>query len=178
MRRAEVDRLLANHRANEGRCKHLEAEIKRLEAELEREKRDIAAEAVASATAPRVLDGMPHERGISKPTERLGIALADGWIPTHMRDLMDDIDADRRELARRELERAFVSAWLDGLPDRERWIIQQQVIDHVYWRDVAARYALVWGVDYSIDTLKRIKARALGMIYAIVEDERHTSAGA
>lgn len=163
MTRDNVNELLANHRTNTGRCLYLEAEIDRLRGEINRAKANLAMD-VATAHNYELSD-MPRGSAVGQPTERLGLRLASGWTPDYISDMERELAGLEREHRERATRRTFVEAWLNGLAERERWLIEQQVIDGVYWRDVLIRYRRKFGADCSLDTLKRVKAKALDTIY-------------
>ena len=48
-------------------------------------------------------------------------------------------------------------------------MIEMQIIDAVIWREILAKYQQVYGEYRSKDTLKRIRDRALDMIYDMAE---------
>ena len=165
MTHEKVDEMLKSYRFEIGRCGHLEVEIRQTEVEIERVKHE-AAEEVASLQSPQ-LTGMPHGTSISSPTERAGIALASGWKPDYLKQMEKDLAEMQKEYNQRRLTVAFVSSWLQGLTERERWIVEHQVIDGEFWKDVMAGYKSRYGEESSKDSLKRLKSRAMEKIYAM-----------
>ena len=167
MTRESVDKLLANHRKNRGRMEYLKAEIYRLEIEINVARRNLALDA---ATAHNYeLSDMPRGTAVSQPTERIGLQLASGWEPDYIKSMDKEKERYQQEFDVREIDAMFVTAWLHGLPDRERWIIETQVIDGVFWRDVLIQYKRQFGIDTSKDTLQRLKAKALQQIYEMAQ---------
>ncbi len=63
----------------------------------------------------------------------------------------------------------FVEAWLKGLTEKERWIVEVQIIDRMTWNNVIAQHQSKYGTQMSKDTLKRLKNRALAKIYQMAE---------
>lgn len=167
MRREKVDEMLKAYRFEVGRCGHLKTEIGQLE------------KAISCATATmdediitiqaQQLTGMPHGTTVGNPTERLGIMLASGWIPNDITEMQDELKKARQEYDQRHANVLFVTAWLNGLPERERWIVEHQVVDGEYWKEVAAKYKTAFLEDYSKDSLKRLKQRAMEKIYKMAE---------
>lgn len=113
------------------------------------------------------MSGMPRGGKLSDPTARIGIAVADGCMTDDMKILQKEIEDLEYELRKRKIVVHFVAAWLDGLNEKERWIIEKQVIDGSYWREVIFSYKAKFGDEYSKDGLKRIKKNALNKIYRI-----------
>lgn len=165
MTHEKVDEMLKSYRFEIGRCGHLEVEIRQIEEALARARSDAAAD-VASLQSPQ-LTGMPHGSTVSSPTERAGIALASGWLPEYIKQMDSDLAELRKEYSQRYLTVMFVSSWLQGLTERERWIIEHQVIDGEFWKDILARYKSAYSEECSKDSLKRLKSRALEKIYAM-----------
>ena len=165
MTKEKVDLLLSNHRENVGRCLHLQAEIAELQSSIADAERNLATD-LAWAHSYELSD-MPHGTAVSQPTEKIGLQLASGWKPDYIVTMQQRLAECEREQQEREINRMFVDGWLKGLPDRERWLIENQVIDKVFWRDILIRYRQRFETDLSKDTLQRVKARALEQIYAM-----------
>lgn len=167
MRSETVDKLLAEHRENVGRCLHVEAEIVRLKGELKAAEQNLALD--MSTAHNYELSDMPRGTEVGQPTERIALKLASGWKPDYVEKIEAEIAALEGEHDVRSQNRLFVEGWLLGLPERERWLIETQVIDGVYWRDVLIRYRQKFGVDVSKDTLQRVKAQAMERIYEMAK---------
>jgi len=163
MRHEKVDEMLKAYRFEVGRCGHLEIEIMQLEKEIARCKRMAAEE--ASSVQPQQLTGMPHGTTVSSPTERIGIMLASGWQPEYIVEMEKELTLLQDEYSERKLTVLFVSSWLQGLSERERWIVEHQVIDGEYWKDIATAYKLAYSEESSKDSLKRLKSKAMSKIY-------------
>lgn len=163
----QVNELLRNHKLAVGRCGHLAAELASLEREIERETRTMV-EDVASVGAQN-LTGMPKGNAVGNPTERIGIKLADGWKSERLLDLEEKWLKVKAEYEKIQTAVSYVNAWLNGLTDRERWIVEKQVIDAEYWKVILIRYREEFEEFTSKDTLKRLKARAMEKIYEMAE---------
>ena len=167
MTREKVDEMLKAYRFEVGRCGHLEAEISQLEKAIQQATATLDED--VTAAKPQQLSGMPHGSTVGSPTERLGIMLASGWIPDEIREMQDELKETRQEYERRYFTVMFVTAWLNGLPERERWIVEHQVIDGEYWKEVIAKFNAAFREDASKDSLKRLKQRAMEKIYRMAE---------
>ena len=75
----------------------------------------------------------------------------------------------QEEYAERKKTVDYVGAWLEGLPERERWMVETQIMDGVVWREVVLQYQEKYGEYRSKDTLKRIRDKALDLIYDMAE---------
>lgn len=167
MRREKVDEMLKAYRFEVGRCGHLETQIMQLKREIDLCKKYIPEE--LASIQPQQLTGMPHGTTVSSPTERSGILLASGWQPEYISAMEAELKSLEEEYSERQFTVLFVSSWLQGLTDRERWIVEHQVIDGEYWKDVAAAYRSVYSDECSKDSLKRLKQRAMDKIYCMAE---------
>ena len=162
-----IEEMLKTYRFEVGRCGHLENEIAQLKIDIERELNS-AAEDLAGPGA-QVISDMPRGTKVGNPTEKLGMMLATGWesdAVKYMRDRLAELEA---EYAERHKTVVYVKSWLDGLPERERWMAEMQIIDGVIWREIIQKYPEKFGEYRSKDTLKRIRDRALDMIYDMAE---------
>lgn len=156
---------LHTYQENLGRCEHLEIEIKQAEAALIGMQSSLYSDVASPNT--QNLDGMPHGHKVTSPTETIAIMLANGELPRHIADILDDLRIMRAELAEKQTLIRYVDAWLKGLTDQERWIIQGQVISGKTWRTLMLEYESINGEYRSKDSLKRLRARALKKIFEI-----------
>lgn len=162
-----VDEMLKSYRAEVGRCGHLLMEIDILKTEIEREKATLAYD--LAGLGAQVITDMPRGTNVGNPTEKIGIMLADGWLTDDIREKEARLGELQAEYDERHKTVVFVESWLNGLPERERWMIEMQVIDGVIWRELIALYPEKFGEYRSKDTLKRIRDKALDMIYDMAE---------
>lgn len=171
MDREHVDELLRDYRDNLGRCGHLKVEIRRNDQRAARVKEAFRRGAAGPGVSR--LTGVPRGSTPGDPTASLGLLLAGDEIPPD--------SPEGREIARLALENArlaaeldvrqtqvdFVNSWLEGLTDRERWVIEHHIIDREIWYDVMIAFNSRYTDDVSKDRLKRLQSRALERIYAI-----------
>lgn len=163
----KVDQLLRDHKMTVGRRKYLENVIEELKMQAEYWKNHVADDLVTLGS--QVVDGMPHGTTVGNPTERFGIMLASGYTP----DGLKELEAEIRNLESEEHERAvnirIVEAWLDGLTEKERWLVESQLIEGMYWRQVVSEYHSKYGEEYSKEGLKRIRDIAIAKIYRMAQ---------
>ena len=162
-----IEEMLKTYRAEVGRCGHLQMEIELLRKEIEADKAGLAGD--LAGPGAQVITDMPRGTAVGNPTEKLGIMLASGYISDDIREKearLNDLQAEYNE---RHKTVVYVESWLAGLPERERWMIETQVIDGVIWREILTQYPEKFGEYRSKDTLKRIRDKALDMIYDMSE---------
>lgn len=167
MTREKIDEMLKNYRFEVGRCGHLETEISQLQSAIQHSMAILAEE--ISAVKPQQLSDMPHGTAIGNPTENMAVMLASGWVPDYVKEMQNNLAELKAEYNSRYLSVLFVSSWLKGLSERERWIVERQIIDGEYWKDIIVKYKAAFAEDTSKDSLKRLKRRALDKIYLIAE---------
>lgn len=165
MQPERVDEMLRNYREYAGRCKHLESLIPILQTEIEKMKAHAAEELVSKGG--KEMDGMPHGTNVGNPTERMGIMLADGYQSEHLIERQAELDEAQKEYNDKLPTVVFVEAWLKGLPERERWVIENQVIDSVTWREIMSQYPIRFGETRTKRGLQILRDRAMEKIYEL-----------
>ncbi|MBP5710022.1 MAG: hypothetical protein J6W84_03490 [Bacteroidales bacterium] len=162
-----IEEMLKTYRAEVGRCGHLQMEMELLRKEIEADKAFLADD--LAGPGAQFISDMPRGTAIGNPTEKLGIMLASGYISDEIREKEAKLGELQLEYNERHKTVVYVESWLAGLPERERWMIETQVIDGVIWREILTQYPEKFGEYRSKDTLKRIRDRALDMIYDMSE---------
>ena len=160
-----VDVMLHNYREYSGRCKYLENLIPMLEEEVVKIKSKMASDLVSIGGMN--LDGMPHGTGVGKPTERAGVLLADGYQSDQMIETQERIKNAKEEYKEKLPTVVFVEAWMKGLTERERWIVENQVIDSVTWREIIAQYHIKFGEPRTKRSLQMLRDKAMDKIYEL-----------
>lgn len=159
-----VDNALKSYREYVGRCGHLECEIEYRKMLIERLRQTIVEDSISIT---QTISDMPRGGKLSNPTAKLGDALADGYETEEIKTLRNEIAELERELREKSITVRFVTEWLKCLNEKERLIIEKQMIDGAFWREVVRSYQLKFGEEYSKDGLKLIKKAALEKIYKI-----------
>lgn len=154
--------MIETYRQNVGRVDHLENLVGVYSKHLKHMKGNEAAMLVGGA---QVITGMPHGSTTGDPTSRMGLMLADGFVPDIMADLIAELEAARAELREKRPAVVFVNAWLKGLTDKERWMIEGKMISGKSWEEMRAEHMHVYRAQCSKATLKRLKATALNKIF-------------
>lgn len=166
MLRESIDEMLACFREHSARCEYLKREIPRLEHTAHIMRKNMVEDSI-SVTA--VLSDIPHGSGVSDPVGRLAEKLADGYVTDHVRQIEEEIAKKRAELQHKSITVEFVPIWLEALNSKERFIVEKQVLDKLFWREVAREYEQQFGEMYSKHGLKAIRDAALAKIYRIAE---------
>lgn len=120
----------------------------------------------AISISPKLSD-MPRAQSTGDPTSMVALKFADGFVPDEVREIEADIRSIKVEINQRNVVVSCVNAWLNGLSEKERWIVEKHVIDGSYWRDITYEYSKRYGDSYTKEGLKRIKKAALTKIYRI-----------
>ena len=163
----QVDEMLKGYRAAKGRSAHIDVEIDRLRDKLSRtieaDRRELADISAQQYSA------MPHGSDIGNPTEQKGMRLANLPASPEAKNIKQRIHELGLTQERHRIVVMFVEAWLQGLTEKERWIIEKQTIDCMSWREVTHWFSSEFGYPAKPDTLKRIKRTAMEKIYAMAE---------
>ena len=158
-----AEQMLKDYKTYLGRCEYLKALIPELKSEAKIWHTHLVVDLARNTETE--MDGMPRGNKIGNPTERLGILLASGFTPDGLTELEDEIRRYEQELKEKTLVVHFVEAWLQGLTDKERWLIERQVIDGAFWRQIVTEYKERFGEEYSKEGLKKIKSGAMEKIF-------------
>ena len=158
-----VDAMLSGYNADRARAGHLRVEADSLRRLIE----DFGRAKVTNAAGPalRFYEGMPRGDGPGDPTAGLALRLASGWEGEDVERLRGELRDVEEELALRVRSVRYVDAWLTSLSEREKWLIQRQVIEGEYWRSILDEYEQRYQLRVSQDSLARLKAKAMGKIY-------------
>ena len=162
--REKVNRLLKEYRVQLGRCKYLERLIPLLEAEVETMKRSLAEESISIRGA--ALDGLPHGNDPSDPTQTIGLLLASGYQPDYLKKKEEELRLAQVEYRKRSPNVIFVEAWLKGLSPREKWVVENHIIDSLTWNEMIKDYERTFGETRTKRCLQQIKKQALEKIYS------------
>lgn len=159
--------MLKNYKAHLGRCKHLELTISYLKREAERLRDGLAADVATNSGAQP--DGMPRGTVVGNPTERLGLMLASGYMSDDLREIEAKIGELQSELGQKLITVQFVDAWMQGLPMKQRWMIERQCFDEMTYAQMNPLYRKEFDEPCSRDTLRRLSRDALASIYEMAK---------
>ena len=156
MTRERVDEMLKLYRFELGRSGHLLIELQELEREIAAEEKAMLDD--VTSIGGQNLDGMPR-----------GTKLADGYKSDHLLDLEEKWIPLKAAYDRSQVVVGHVDAWLSGLNERERWVIEKQVIDCESWRDIISKYRDDFKEKTSKYTLKRLREKAMEKVYLMAQ---------
>lgn len=162
-----VMEMLKAYRFELGRCGHLQTEINAMQRQYNQIEHDLTV-AMCSPGAQQLSD-MPRGTAVGNPTERHAMRLLEGLHDQELQEVEVKIAALEDEYNTRQLTVMYVQSWLAGLTERERWVVEAQVIDGVFWKDVCSRYRQHFEEDCSKDTLKRYRDKALFKIFEMAK---------
>lgn len=162
MDKEHVIGLLQNYKMSSARILFLDEEIQYAQFCIDQMKRTTLQDSI-HATAN--LTGMPRGTNISKPVENLGIMLADGEQPVHIRteiERLRQLQQEQRKLLRNI---RAVDAWLSPLHEREKFVLEQTMIEGHTWNQVEAAFEQRFCVFVSREGLRKLRQRALALVY-------------
>lgn len=158
MTREHICSLLREYKRNKGKLAHLRVDIKWLESVTGG---DFIKDMAYSA---QILTDMPRGNETSDPTAKIAVSVADNGekLKRHYAVELERMEARKIELLR---DCGYVEAWLEGLPEKERDVIQWHEIDGKTWAEVTGLFDEKYGHKYSGDGMKTIKKRAVSYIF-------------
>ena len=170
----EVDALLKGYKENRGRCGYLESQVDKLERQIKQMDNEFREDILygshsqfAEKPSTGELVWLPKGNTTGDPTGSAAIKLTEGSKETIRLSLL--LGETQEKLNQVKDLVKFVDAWMIGLNEREQWIIQEQVIEGKFWREVTDAYSEKYGTEFSKDSLKYIKENAMAKIYRMAE---------
>ena len=163
----QAKEMLMNYKPYLGRCRHLEVAIACLRDEVDVMMKNLAVD--YATNSGQQMDGMPRGSTVGNPTERLGIMLASGHVPDDLKALRDKIEAMKDEHAEKSVTVRFVEAWLQGLPMKQKWMIERQIFDMMTYAQMSPLYTTAFGEPCSKDSLRRLSKDALTSVYEMAK---------
>lgn len=164
MTHEQVDVLIQAYLIQRARCAFLTERIQELEQYLREAEQDQIHDLISINAK---MNGEPHGTGISNPTERAGMKLADGYESRDVRELKNNISVLRQYLTVTRRDVTYVDGWMTCLVGQERTITRLRGLEHKTWKDCIAEYEKEYGVYYSEAGLKKMYRKALGRIYSV-----------
>lgn len=164
MTREQVESRLKNYRIGKARIAHLEAMIEQYKLRVPRELEEAHNEEAVRAVR---YTGMPHGTDIQSPVEDEAEKRLNGEPPQIVKILLRDIHGMERERDELALSIRCVDAWMSGLRERERFVVEMHLMEGECWKDVQRAFGERYGYELTREGLKRMKERALERIYAV-----------
>ena len=159
-----VDETVRNYTQDKARVAHLEIEISELERQIAAAIRNLAGD--EAGPRAQMISDMPHGTQVGNPTAQLAEKLASGWLPPEIKEMRNELSGLKSEYTKTNARVKYVDAWMEGLSDRERWIIVHQCMRQEFWRDVVEDYTKEFGGQFiTKDTLKWLRGKAFKTMY-------------
>ena len=148
------------------RSEHLKNEIALLRETLENARSEMIDNEVSLS---QEMTGMPHGTSISDPTGKLGLMFACGFESWDVKQIRMELEEKENEM--KELERwvAFVRAWLMGLTDKERLLIELKYIQKLSWDEIINSYQKEYGQRYGRSGMKVMVQKAIEKVYNVAK---------
>ena len=160
----QVIELFQNYRANKARLTLLNERKEEIRQEIDRMKESILEDHQHISPS---LDGLPHGSGIGNPTQSIAVMMADGTTP--------EIQQQEKKLMEIMQEAAclvrlakYADILLEGLPEKERFVIRSHLIDGCTWEETAAGFEKQFMYPYTTEGLRKIQKRAVSIAERII----------
>lgn len=117
-----------------------------------------------------VLSGMPGgQEGMSDPTGLLAQRLAGGYKSEHIKQAEDELKLMEDEFSQKMITVSFVNAWMRGLNNKERFVMEQKTIGGLSWRQLVFAFNREFGDLYSQEGLKSLRRSAMEKVYRMAQ---------
>lgn len=160
-----AEQMLKDYKPCVGRCGYLRKAIAEAQADIDAWKRSLTADLVNSGGVN--MDGMPHGTSVGNPTERMGLMLATGYEPADLKEAEKRLEEMTNELREKEMIVVFVEAWISGLTEREKWLIERLYFEKQTYAEIITAYRTVYGITTNKDGIRRTRKTTLEKIYAM-----------
>ena len=164
MTKERVDEFLDAYRSNQARCAYLQEQVIILEESLRKNEMSAIGDQVSMSQA---ITGMPHGTTVGDPVGNLALDIAMGNVSVFVKQIQEELASVRAELNQKSRIVAYVGSWLNGLNERERFVVEAKVIDHLAWAEVVKDYNARFNGSYSKHTIQRLHDKAMDKIYEI-----------
>lgn len=162
MEKERITALLRDYRITRARAACLESEIALMEKQFALAQRPEAL-IRANALAARPTENCGSHGGLpGDPAGRLACAAADG--DASLNPYAQALREAKSELLLAQHACRMVEAWLDGLCEREKWVVRRHAVDHLSFGELTERCEQEHGRAYCLDTLKTLYRRGIEAI--------------
>ena len=161
----EVDKLLASYNHCSARAAHIRTQLALMQHQLSVETTNAMA---GEALHAQSYDVMPHGNLPGNPVESLVLRYLSGYQPQYIREIQQNMDKAKDELYEVETVVSFVNSWMLCLNERERFVVEKQVIEGCTWSDLLGEYEARYG-QFGKEGLRKMKRRAMNKIYDTAE---------
>ena len=160
MTREQMEQELRAYRENAARLSVLQARAIEIEHTL------MELRADNSGIGAQNIDGMPHGTSPGSITERMALLAVAGESP-EVRDLQRELDTVQTEAHALGRRTGAVERWLNGLNERERWVVEMFYFEGLFWSIVRRRYEDRYRVTLSDRWARQMKHEALAKMQRV-----------
>lgn len=157
-----IEQMLKNYRPYVGRVEYLKKAVEAAEKEIKAWKAELAEDMAWSSG--QKMDGMPRGTTVGHPTERIALMLATGYMPEDLKAAEESLNAMNSEINEDMLTIVFVEAWVQGLSQKDRWIIERYYFEGSTYNEIADAYDDQFGVAISREGIRRMRRDAFNKI--------------
>ena len=160
--------LFQNYRANKARLALLNERGAGIRQEIARLKESILEDHQHITSS---MDSLPHGAGIGNPTQSIAVMMADGTT--------SEIQQQEKKLRKITQEAVFLNRLiryaeilLEALTDKERFVIQNHMIDGKTWEETTAEFGEKFTIPITVDGLRKMQRRAVNRLRGFYEGDR------
>lgn len=164
MDKSTVIELLRGYREQRARCEFLRAQMEVAEAYIEDMKRTAVEDSIHITST---WDGLPHGNGVSSPVEALAVRLADGEYSPHIKAEIQRLSMMQIECRELSGNVRCVEIWLAALTERQRFTVEQTLIEGHTWPETERIFEERYGYFCSYEGLRKVRNTAVQMICRI-----------
>ena len=158
MTQDQLEELLRSYRTVKARYAYLRTQLEMLERFLRKCEESMVDDCVSMSQA---ITGMPHGSTVGDPTSRLAIDIASGKASEFVKQIREDIEEVRIELAAQEEKLMRMEIILGAMTDRERQIVEMKIVADLSWTEILAEMNAKYNNSYSKRSLQRLYSRAM-----------------
>lgn len=166
MQPQQVDKYIENYVMNQGRVRHLSVEVEIMETRIAQLEKSAIDDASLSC---QKYNSMPHGSGMSDSTGQLATKFADGYIPEYVASAIKDLATLNDLLTKAQDAVKYVDAWLECLPDDDKYLIMERSILGKTWGTVIDGFEERTGKLYSESGVRLMHKRAMETVYLIAK---------
>lgn len=161
-----IEELLRDYRPTKARFAYLRTEEDMLERFLSNCEKSMVNDQVSMSQA---ITGMPHSSNVGDPVARLAIDIASGKVSEFVRQIREEIENVRSEMASLEAKIRTTEIVLGALNEREMEIVEMRIMADMSWDETLRGMNEKHNNSYSKRTLQRLLSRALEKAEEVVK---------
>jgi hypothetical protein len=162
----KLEELLRDYRPTKARYAYLRTQEDMLERFLSSCERSMVSDQVSMSQA---ITGMPHGSNVGDPVGRLAIDIASGKVSEFVRQIREEIENVRAEMAVLNRKIKLIEIILGAMTDRELEVIEMKIMADMDWDETLRGMNEKHNNSYSKRTLQRMLSRALDKAEEVVK---------